>query len=208
VENKFLSLNPDVKTVAGVSEFAPFPLPPKNQKVDFIDGLHTLLGSGDPDLREGIAQHVFMINQSMENRAYCNGDGDMLITAQLGDIDIQTEMGRLFLSAGEICVIPRGIRFSIRLPGDTTAARGYVTEIWGSRWELPDLGPIGGHGLANPRDFLYPVAHIDEDLHAKWTVVTKFNGTYNQFQQDHSPYDVVAWHGRYAPYKVQFPCRL
>jgi homogentisate 1,2-dioxygenase len=179
-----------------VSEFTPFPIP--TQEIDFIDGLHTLLGSGDPAL-QGIAQHVYMINQSMKSRAYCNADGDMLITAQLGDLDIQTEMGLIYLTPGEICIIPRGIRFAVRVK-DT--ARGFVTEIWGSRWELPDLGPIGGHGLANPRDFLYPVAHIDENLQADWIVVTKMNGTHNQARQDHSPFDVVAWHGNYAPCKV------
>lgn len=145
-----------------------------------------------------------MITSDMDHRAFCNTDGDFLIVAQLGNLDIQTELGKLFLQPGEICVIPRGIRFSIRLGPDHTVARGYITEIWGSRWELPDLGPIGGHGLANPRDFLHPVAFIDDNLHEDWAIVNKANGLYHAIEQDHSPFDLVAWHGNVVPYKVSY----
>lgn len=96
----------------------------------------------------------------------------------------------------------RGVRFSIDLADGVTEARGYVTEVWGSMWELPDLGPIGGHGLANPRDFLFPVAAVDEELQVEWKIVNKMNGTYHQIAQDHTPYDLVAWHGNVIPYKV------
>jgi homogentisate 1,2-dioxygenase len=143
-----------------------------------------------------------MINASMEGKAYCNTDGDFLITPQLGSLDIQTELGRLFVQPGEIVVIQRGVRFRINLPSGTPAARGHVAEVWGSMWELPDLGPLGGHGLANPRDFLFPVADIDQDLHVPFTIVVKNNGKYVAIDQDHSPFDVVAWHGNCVPYKV------
>lgn len=143
-----------------------------------------------------------MINASMENKAYCNTDGDFLFTPQLGSLDIQTELGRLFIQPGEIAIIPRGIRFRISLPEGTPAARGHIAEVWGSIWELPDLGPLGGHGLANPRDFLYPEAHIDKNLHVPFSIVNKNNGVHNAIDQDHSPFDVVAWHGNGAPYKV------
>jgi homogentisate 1,2-dioxygenase len=205
IENCFLTLNPRVATLAEQGEWAPFPLPKEDEKIDFVDGLHTIGGSGDPNLREGIALYVFMINADMDHRAFCNTDGDFLVVAQLGNLDIQTELGKLFLQPGEICVIPRGIRFSVRLGPGHSVARGYITEIWGSRWELPDLGPLGGHGLANPRDFLHPVAYIDDNLHEDWTVVNKANGVYNALEQDHSPYDLVAWHGNVVPYKVLPP---
>jgi homogentisate 1,2-dioxygenase len=98
--------------------------------------------------------------------------------------------------------VQRGVRFAIRLAPGHTEARGYITEIWGSIWELPDLGPLGGHGLANPRDFLHPVAYIDDELHGNWTIVNKSNGKYNAIEQDHSPFDLLAWHGNVVPYKV------
>lgn len=198
-----MSINPAVDTLPEQAEWAPFPLPAESETIDFIDGLHTLAGSGDPNIREGIALYVYMINASMESRAFCNTDGDFLICAQLGILDIQTEMGMIFLQPGEICVIQRGVRFRVGLGPDTKAARGYITEVWGSMWELPDLGPLGGHGLANPRDFLYPVAHIDEELHGDWMVVNKNNGKYVAMVQDHSPFDLVAWHGNVVPYKVR-----
>jgi homogentisate 1,2-dioxygenase len=167
-----------------------------------VDGLHTLGGSGDPNLREGLALYVFMINTSMDHRAFCNLDGDFLLVAQHGNLDIQTEFGKIFIQPGEICVIQRGVRFAVRLGAGHKEARGYITEIWGSMWELPDLGPLGGHGLANPRDFLYPVACIDDNLHEDWTIVNKSNGKYNSIAQDHTPFDLVAWHGNVVPYKV------
>ncbi|KAH7134424.1 RmlC-like cupin domain-containing protein [Dactylonectria macrodidyma] len=201
IESCFLSLNPAVESLPQQAEWSPFQLPKEDEKIDFTDGLHTLCGSGDPNLSQGIALHVYMINTSMDQKAYCNADGDFLITPQLGIIDVQTELGRLFVQPGEICVIPRGVRFSIFLPQNTPVARGHVAEIWGSTWELPDLGPIGGHGLANPRDFLYPVAHIDDDLHKHFKIVVKNNGKYVAIDQDHSPFDVVAWHGNCVPYK-------
>lgn len=98
------------------------------------------------------------------HKSYCNNDGDFLLCAQQGNLDIRTEFGKLFLQPGEIFVVQRGVRFSVDLAEGEKEARGYVTEVWGSMWELPDLGPIGGHGLANPRDFMFPVAAIDEEL--------------------------------------------
>ena len=167
-----------------------------------MDGLHTLGGSGDPNLCEGMALYVYMFNKDMNGRAFCNADGDFLLTPQLGTLDVQSEMGMLYVQPGEIIVIPRGVRVSVGLGADSTVARGYITEIWGSRFELPDLGPLGGHGLANPRDFLIPIAHIDENLHVPFEVVYKTNGKYYALTQDHSPFDVIAWHGNVVPYKV------
>lgn len=138
----------------------------------------------------------------MDGKAYCNTDGDFLVTPQLGIIDIQTEMGNLFLQPGEICVIQRGVRFRVALGPGVTEARGHIAEVWGSVWELPDLGPLGGYGLANPRDFLYPTAHIDEELHRPFAIVVKNCGKHYAIKQDHSPFDVVAWHGNCVPYKV------
>jgi homogentisate 1,2-dioxygenase len=130
IENCFLSLNPAVETLPEQAEWSPFPLPSDDDKVDFTDGLHTLAGSGDPNLREGIALYVYMFNANMSNKAYCNTDGDFLICPQIGVLDIQTEMGMLFVQPGEICVIQRGVRFTINLAEGVKAARGYITEVW------------------------------------------------------------------------------
>lgn len=202
IESTFLSLNPRVKPIAPRIEWSPFKLPGPDEQIDFVDGLHSVAGSGDPNIREGVAQYVYMINKDMDHRAFCNADGDFLIVPQLGTLDVQTELGLLFVQPGEFCVIPRGLRFTIRLAPGSEHGRGNVTEIWGSRWELPELGPLGTHGLANSRDFLHPVAHIDENLHEDWSIVHKGNGVLNLLKQDHSPYDVVAWSGNHVPYKV------
>ena len=117
---------------------------------------------------------------------------------QEGALTFATEMGRLLVQPGEIAVVPRGIRFRVEISG--AVARGYVCENYGAPLRLPDLGPIGSNGLANPRDFLAPVADF-EDRDAPTQVIAKFNGHLWQAQLDRSPLDVVAWHGNYAPYK-------
>jgi len=79
-------------------------------------------------------------------------------------------------------------------------ARGYVCENYGAPFRLPDLGPIGSNGLAAARDFLAPTAAF-EDRAAPMEVVAKLGGHLWSARFEHSPLDVVAWHGNYYPYK-------
>ena len=74
--------------------------------------------------------------------------------------------------------------------------------ITGQLLRLPELGPLGSNGLANPRDFLTPVAAY-EDTKAPCIVVAKFQGNLWAAEMDHSPLNVVAWHGNFAPYKYE-----
>ncbi|KAI8929464.1 Homogentisate 1,2-dioxygenase [Entophlyctis helioformis] len=180
--------------------WSPFELPEKSADgVDFVHGLQTICGAGSPSNRAGMAIHVFACDKDMTNTSFYNSDGDFLIVPQQGRLDIQTEFGMLLVSPGEIAVIPRGIRYSVRLLDGPT--RGYVAEIFDRHFELPDLGPIGSNGLANPRDFLYPVAAYEDKEGVTYHIVNKFQGYLFSTTQEHSPYDVVAWHGNYAPYK-------
>jgi homogentisate 1,2-dioxygenase len=133
----------------------------------------------------------------MTQRAFYSSDGDFLIVPEKGALAISTEFGRMEVSPGEICVIQQGIRFSVAVNGTT---RGYALEVYGTHFVLPSLGPIGANGLANPRDFLHPTAHF-ENVTGDFTVIAKFQGKLFQAKQGHSPFDVVAWHGNYVPYK-------
>uniref|UniRef100_A0A0B6Z789 Homogentisate 1,2-dioxygenase n=1 Tax=Arion vulgaris TaxID=1028688 RepID=A0A0B6Z789_9EUPU len=175
--------------------WSPFDIPKTNQ--DFVEGLATICGAGDPKSRNGIAIYVYTCNKPMTNKCLYNSDGDFLIVPQQGALFITTEMGRMNVEPNEICVIQRGIRFSVDVKGDS---RGYILEVFSDHFQLPTLGPIGANGLANPRDFLTPVAwYEDQDL--DFTVVNKYHGHIFSASQGHSPFDVVAWHGNYAPYK-------
>jgi homogentisate 1,2-dioxygenase len=178
-------------------QWDPLPLPPANRPTDFVGGLVTFCGAGSPEARRGLAIHLYSCNASMDRKAFCNSDGDFLVVPQLGELRLRTEMGLLTVAPGEVCVLPRGIRFTVEV---TEPSRGYIAEVYDSHFVLPDLGPIGAWGLANPRDFLTPVAAY-EDVAGDWTVVQKFGGRLFEAHQDHSPFDVVAWHGNYAPYK-------
>lgn len=71
---------------------------------------------------------------------------------------IITEFGKLTLKPREILVVPRGIKFSVELKAPI---RGYICEVFKGHFKIPDLGPIGANGLANPRDFLIPTAFYE-----------------------------------------------
>ena len=174
----------------------PFPIP--SAPADFIEGLITIAGNGSAESQTGVAIHVYAANRSMQDRFFYNADGELLIVPQLGGLSLRTELGVLDIAPGEIAVIPRGVRFAVDLQDDS--ARGYVCENYGQLLRLPDLGPIGANGLANSRDFLAPVAAF-EDREGQFELLTKFAGKLWSAEIGHSPLDVVAWHGNYAPYK-------
>jgi homogentisate 1,2-dioxygenase len=174
------------------------PFPFGDEPADFVEGLTTICGNGDVAANSGIAVHVYVANRSMEGRFFYDADGELLIVPQEGKLRLLTELGTIDLAPGEIAVVQRGIRFRVELPEGK--ARGYVCENYGAFLRLPDLGPIGSNGLANPRDFLTPVASFDES-EGEFELIAKFGGRLWRASIDHSPLDVVAWHGNYAPYK-------
>ena len=174
------------------------PVPVPEQATDFVQGLVTMAGHGGPQGQSGAAVHLYAANRSMQGRVFYNADGEMLIVPQQGTHRFVTEMGVIEAEPYEIVVIPRGVRFRLELPDGPV--RGYVCENFGANFRLPDRGPIGSNGLANARDFLTPVAAY-EDVDAPTELLARFQGQLWSAQMDHSPLDVVAWHGNYAPYK-------
>ena len=173
------------------------PLPVPSQPTDFIDGLATIAGSGDPEMQAGLAVHVYRANRSMKARYFTNADGELMLVPQQGELRLCTELGMLDVAPGEFAVLPRGMKFKVLVAG---AARGYVCENYGEPFRLPELGPIGSQGLAQARDFLAPAAAF-EDKSGKCELVAKFQGRLWTTELRHSPLDVVAWHGRCVPYK-------
>ncbi len=174
------------------------PLPMPQAPTDFVDGLYTMAGNGGPAGQTGIGIHLYAANTSMQGRWFYNADGELLIVPQHGGLHIATELGVLEVEPQEIAIIPRGVRFTVALPDG--AARGYVCENFGAMMRLPDLGPIGANGLANPRDFLTPNAAF-EQTEGDFELIAKFQGQLWRAPIGHSPLDVVAWHGNYAPCK-------
>jgi homogentisate 1,2-dioxygenase len=174
------------------------PLPFPDEPADFVEGLVTIGTNGDASQRSGIAIHVYRANRSMTERVFYDADGELLIVPQHGRLMLHTEFGGIEASPGEIALIPRGVKFRVELPDGP--AGGYVCENYGALFRLPELGPIGANGLANPRDFLSPRAAF-EDHGGRFELVAKFEGHLWASEMDHAPLDVVAWHGNYAPYK-------
>src|SRR5215472_5524437 len=174
------------------------PLPLPASAVDFVDGMATIAGNGEPSAGRGVAIHIYRATASMIDRVFSDVDGELLIVPQLGTLLLRSELGVIEAAPGEIAVIPRGVRFRVELPDG--AARGYVCENYGALFALPELGPIGANGLANARDFLTPIAWY-EDRRVATENVVKFAGNLWATTLDHSPLDVLAWHGNYAPCK-------
>lgn len=178
----------------------PFVLP-KEGEIDFIDGLHTIAFAGDARVRNGLSIYIYTANASMERKAFFNSDGHFLIVPQLGSLLITTELGKIYLQPEEIAIIPQGMKFKVDLFDQH--ARGYVLEVYDNNFVLPNLGPIGANGLANARHFVTPIAAFEEPIKIDQTykIVCKFQSSLFTANQRHTPFDVVAWHGNYVPYK-------
>lgn len=166
-------------------------MPETETKQDFIDGMFHLAGN------HNVNAYIYQFNQSMHKRYFNNRDGEMLLVPYSGKIRLNTEFGIMDITPGMIAVIPRGIMFRVELM-DAYAA-GYVCENSGSPFTLPQLGVIGSNGLANARHFLYPKAAF-EDVERNIELLCKYQQQVWTATSNHSPLNVVAWHGNYAPY--------
>lgn len=176
--------------------FAPLAL--ADDPRDFVDGLVTVCGAGSAAARRGYAFYVYAANRSMDGRAFYSADGDLLILPERGTLTLVTELGPLVVAPGHLAIVPRGIVFSVLL--GSAHARGYVAEAFGRHVRLPDRGPIGANGLADARHFRAPAAWFEDRLAPDTRIVAKLGGRLHEASQDHSPFDVVAWHGNYAPW--------
>lgn len=170
--------------------------------LDFVDGIRSICGAGEPQMKNGVAIHFYEFGKDMERKAFYSADGALLIVPVKGELLITTEFGKIHLPPKHIGVIQRTQKFTVsRVNGqDGETANGYMIESFKGPFELPELGCIGGNGLANLEDFQTPVAsYLDEDV--DWTIVSKHMGQLYTFKQHHSPYDVVSWMGNYVPYR-------
>lgn len=190
-------LHPELHQIPNQLRWDPFGF---NEEYDWIEAFQLVARAGDPVMKSGIGISIIAAGKEMaRNAAFYSADGDCLIVPQHGVLDIQTELGYLLVRPGEICVIPRGIRYRVSLP--TGPIRAYVLELYEQgHFTLPELGPIGSNGLANARDFQAPVAAY-QDVNEPWRVIAKFNNSLFVADQNSSPFNVIAWHGRYYPYK-------
>lgn len=190
-------LSADKPTKPRPNQFRWDPMPAPKKPTTFIDSWQALLYSGNPMGQTGATVYLYYANQSMQDTFFYNSDGELLIVPYKGQIIFKTEVGQLEVGPGEIICIPRGIKFTVEHQHDVA---GYILENYSSPLTLPQLGPIGANGLANPRDFKTPHASY-EDKSGSFRLLNKYANSLFVANLDHSPLNVVAWHGNYAPYK-------
>jgi homogentisate 1,2-dioxygenase len=176
--------------------WGPPPIP--NEPLTFVTGMRTMTTAGDVNTQTGMAAHIYFVTEDMIDEYFYNADGELLIAPQTGALDIATELGRIAARPGEIAVVPRGMKFKVALRSGPS--RGYVCENYGAKFTLPERGPIGANCLANRRDFETPAAWFEEK-ETPCRLIVKWCGGFHRTEIGHSPLDVVAWHGNYAPYK-------
>jgi len=164
----------------------------------WLTGMRTMTTAGDVNTQVGMASHVYLVTASMRDAYFYSADSELLVVPQEGRLRFCTELGVIDVAPREIAVIPRGLVYRVEvLEGP---ARGFVCENYGQTFELPARGPIGANCMANRRDFKAPVAAY-EDRDAPSTLTIKWCGQFHETHIGHSPLDVVAWHGNYAPVK-------
>ncbi len=174
------------------------PVPHSDEPLTFITGMRTMTTAGDVNTQVGLATHIYLANSSMEDDYFYSADSELLVVPQQGLLRFHTELGTIDLAPKEIAILPRGMVFRVEIVEGP--ARGFVCENYGQKFDLPNRGPVGANCLANPRDFLAPVAAF-EDREVPSTVTVKWCGQFHRTEIGHSPLDVVAWHGNYAPVK-------
>ena len=184
--------------VASLGQYRWNPVPHEGDALTWITGMRTVTTAGDVHTQTGMAAHVYLVTASMTDEYFHSADGEMLVVPQEGTLRFRTELGVVDVGPREIAVLPRGLVYRVEVLDGP--CRGFVCENYGPVFDLPHRGPIGANCLANPRDFKTPVAAF-EDRDAPSRVVLKWCGQFHRSEIDHSPLDVVAWHGNYAPYK-------
>jgi homogentisate 1,2-dioxygenase len=174
------------------------PVPHADEPLTWISGMRTVTTAGDVNTQTGMASHIYLVTRSMQDEYFCSADGELLVVPQEGRLRFCTELGVIDVAPKEIALIPRGLVYRVEvLEGP---ARGFVCENYGRKFTLPDRGPIGANCMANPRDFKTPVAAF-EDREVPSVLTLKWCGQFHETRIGHSPLDVVAWHGNYAPCK-------
>jgi len=184
----------------------PLPKIAEGVEKDWVEGLVTIAGTGNPMSVKGMAIHTYNCNKSMIDRSFYDSDGDLLVVPELGILDIQTEFGKLRLTPGEIFILPRGLKMSVVVVASEGEQgktwRGVVCELFeASHFQLPNLGPLGTNGLADPRHFKVPTATYEDRACPNYQLISKFGGDLFLAHLQYSPYDVVGWSGRYHPCK-------
>lgn len=185
-------------TSLGQYRWDPVPMPAAGEALTWITGMRTITTAGDVNTQVGMASHIYLVTRSMQDEYFFSADSELLVVPQEGRLRFCTELGVIDLEPKEIAILPRGLVYRVEVLDGP--ARGFVCENYGQKFDLPGRGPIGANCLANPRDFKCPVAAF-EDREARSRVVIKWCGSFHETWIDHSPLDVVAWHGNYCAYK-------
>ncbi len=187
-----------IQDVISLGQYRWDPIPFDDKPKNWITGIRTMTTAGDVNTQVGMASHVYLVTNSMVDEYFYSADSELLIVPQEGEIRFATELGVINASPKDIIIIPRGLLYKVEVISGP--CRGFICENYGQKFGLPNRGPIGANCMANRRDFKTPTAYF-EDKETPSKVTIKWCGQFHSTEIGHSPLDVVAWHGNYAPCK-------
>ena len=199
IQNPYWISAPNIdQDIVSLGQYRWDPVPHSDLSLNWINGMRTMTTAGDVNTQVGMAAHIYLVNTSMVDDYFYSADSELLVVPQEGSLRFHTELGIIDLEPKEIGILPRGLLYRVEVTNGP--CRGFVCENYGQKFEMPNRGPIGANCLANRRDFKTPVAAF-EDRETPSTVTIKWCGQFHKTKIEHSPLDVVAWHGNYAPCK-------
>ena len=122
-------VDPDV---ASLGQYRWDPVPHDGQALTWLTGMKTMTTAGDVNTQVGMASHVYLVTESMQDAYFFSADSELLVVPQEGRLRFATELGIIDLEPQEIAIIPRGLVYRVEvLEGP---ARGFVCENYAKRF--------------------------------------------------------------------------
>lgn len=148
-----------------------------------------------------VSLRFWMLDRTM-NALARNADGDQLLFVHRGAGHLFCDFGHMPFEAGDYLVVPRGCMWRLQTEEE---CQFLMVEATGSRFRLPDRGPLGAHAIFDPAVLQVPrvnKAFEDQRNQDDWVVHVKRDNAVTRVHYAHNPLDVVGWHGDLAPVRL------
>ena len=104
-----------VDDVVSLGQYRWNPVPHSDKGLTWLTGMRTMTTAGDVNTQVGMASHIYLVTESMEDAYFYSADSEMLIVPQEGRLRFATELGLIDLEPKEIAIIPRGLVYRVEV---------------------------------------------------------------------------------------------